>query len=131
MGAFAEEVLLLERSIRGKICPKGIITDAQEMRRIYLEEFGTPSACITYGANIESSANPDLVRQYGLEPNQYYLIASRMVPENNADLIIEAFNRLRHKPRARGRGQRELQERFRRKIDGPRRKEGSLSRARP
>ena len=94
-GAFAKKYFYWNARSVGKICPKGIITDAQEMRRIYLEEFGTPSACITYGANIESSANPDLVRQYGLEPNQYYLIASRMVPENNADLIIEAFNRLR------------------------------------
>jgi glycosyltransferase involved in cell wall biosynthesis len=94
-GAFAKKYFYWNARSVGKICPKGIITDAQEMRRIYLEEFGTPSACITYGANIERSENPEVVRQYGLEPNQYYLIASRMVPENNADLIIEAFNRLR------------------------------------
>jgi len=96
-GAFAKKYFYWNARSVGRICPKGIITDAQEMRRIYLEEFGTPSACITYGANIESSTNSDVVRQYGLEPNQYYLIASRMVPENNADLIIEAFNRVRTK----------------------------------
>jgi glycosyltransferase involved in cell wall biosynthesis len=79
----------------GKICPKGVVTDAQEMRRIYLEEFATPSACIAYGANIESSTNPEVLREYGLEPNQYFLIASRMVPENNADLILQAFEQVR------------------------------------
>jgi glycosyltransferase involved in cell wall biosynthesis len=94
-GPLAKKYFYWNARFVGRICPKGIITDAQEMRRIYLEEFGTPSACITYGASIEGSTNPDVVRQYGLEPNQYYLIASRMVPENNADLIIEAFNRLR------------------------------------
>lgn len=79
----------------GKICPKGVITDAYEMRRIYFEEFGTPSACIAYGANLERGENPGLVRRYGLEPRGYYLVCSRLVPENNADLIVEGFRRLR------------------------------------
>ena len=79
----------------GKICPNGVITDASEMQRIYQDEFGTRSACIAYGANIETSENPEIIRQYGLEPFQYYLIASRMVPENNPDLIVQAFEKLR------------------------------------
>lgn len=79
----------------GKICPRGVITDAREMQRIYQEEFGTPSACIAYGANIECSENPAIVRHYGLEPFQYYLIASRMVSENNPDLIVKAFEKLK------------------------------------
>lgn len=77
----------------GKILPKGIVTDAYAMRKLYLEEFNTPSACIAYGANIESSTNPQVVRQYGLEPGGYYLIASRLVPENNAALIVEGFQK--------------------------------------
>jgi glycosyltransferase involved in cell wall biosynthesis len=81
--------------IAGKICPDGIITDAIEMQRIYLEEFGTPSVCIAYGANIETSSDPEVVRRYGLEPFGYYLIASRLVPENNADLIAKGFEHLR------------------------------------
>ena len=80
--------------LAGKICPRGIITDAVEMQRIYLAEFGTRSVCMAYGANIERSVNPDAIRQYNLEPFQYYLIASRLVPENNADLIIKGFERL-------------------------------------
>ncbi len=93
-GPIAKKYFYWNARAVGKICPKGIITDAQEMRRIYLEDFGTHSACITYGANIESSTTPEVLKKYGLEPGQYYLIASRMVPENNADLILEAFNRL-------------------------------------
>jgi glycosyltransferase involved in cell wall biosynthesis len=79
----------------GSICPKGVVTDAREMQRIYLEEFGTRSVSIAYGANVETSANPDVVREYGLQPFQYYLIASRLVPENNADLIVRAFEQVR------------------------------------
>jgi len=80
--------------LAGKICPKGIITDAVAMQRIYLAEFGTRSVCMAYGANIERSVNPDAICKYNLEPFQYYLIASRLVPENNADLIIKGFERL-------------------------------------
>jgi glycosyltransferase involved in cell wall biosynthesis len=79
--------------LSGKILPRGIITDAYAMRKLYLDEFKTPSACIAYGGNIESSANPEIVRQYGLEPGGYYLIASRLVPENNASLIVEGFKK--------------------------------------
>jgi len=77
----------------GRILPRGIITDAYAMRKLYLEEFHTPSACITYGGNIECSTNPEIVRQYGLEPGDYYLIASRLVPENNAGMIVEGFQK--------------------------------------
>jgi glycosyltransferase involved in cell wall biosynthesis len=79
----------------GGICPKGVVTDAQEMRRIYLEEFGTASVSIAYGANLEKSTNPEVVKQYGLEPSGYYLVASRLVPENNADLIVRAFEKVK------------------------------------
>jgi glycosyltransferase involved in cell wall biosynthesis len=94
-GPIAKKYFLLNARIVGKVCPKGIITDAYEMHRIYMDEFHTPSACIAYGANIEASTDPDTVRQYGLTPGGYYLIASRMVPENNADLIVDAFNRIK------------------------------------
>ena len=68
-----------------------LITDAEAMRKIYLEEFGKETTMIAYGAYVESSENPDSVRQLGVEPSGYYLIASRLIPENHADLIIEGF----------------------------------------
>ena len=94
-GPIGKKYFHTNATIVGKVCPKGVITDAYEMHRIYMDEFHTPSACIAYGANIEVSTDPDAVRQYGLTPGEYYLIASRMVPENNADLIVDAFNRIK------------------------------------
>jgi glycosyltransferase involved in cell wall biosynthesis len=96
-GPAAKKYLYWNAKIAKRICPKGIITDAFEMHRVYMDEFQTPSACITYGANIETSERPEVLSQYGVTPGQYYLIASRMVPENNADLIIDAFNRIKTK----------------------------------
>lgn len=68
-----------------------VITDAEEMKRLYLKEFGVDTTYIAYGANIEPSENPGIIEQYGLKSREYYLIASRLVPDNNADLIVEAF----------------------------------------
>ncbi|HMC32359.1 MAG TPA: glycosyltransferase [Candidatus Angelobacter sp.] len=92
-GALGKGYFYWNAKLCGKIIPRGVITDAYAMRALYLQEFKTPSACIAYGGNIETSMNPGIVRQYGLEPGNYYLIASRLVPENNAALIVEGFKK--------------------------------------
>jgi glycosyltransferase involved in cell wall biosynthesis len=94
-GALAKAYFYLNGRMVGRICPKGVITDAREMQRIYVEEFSTPSACIAYGADLDTTTESQALSQYGLEPFKYYLILSRMVPENNADLIVNAFQRVR------------------------------------
>ena len=68
-----------------------IVTDADEMHRLYAREFGIDSAYIAYGANIERSEHPEWIEEYGARPHDYYLIASRLIPDNNADLIVQAF----------------------------------------
>lgn len=68
-----------------------VITDAKGMQDIYYEEFNCRSTDIAYGANPSYAENPEVVKQFGLEPGGYYLIASRLVPDNNADLIVKAF----------------------------------------
>ena len=70
-----------------------IVTDADEMHRLYARDFGIDTTYIAYGANIETSTDAGILAQYGLEPKSYYLIASRLIPDNNADLIVEAFCR--------------------------------------
>jgi glycosyltransferase involved in cell wall biosynthesis len=75
----------------------GIINDSEAMRAFYREEFGRDSYFVAYGAEIKESEHPEVLAAYGVEPRGYYLIASRMVPENNADLIIKAFTASRSK----------------------------------
>jgi len=94
-GKFGKAYFYLNAKFVGRICPKGVITDAEEMRQVYLNEFSTPSICIAYGASLEKAKNPSILQKYGLEPFQYYLVASRLVPENSADLIVKAFERVR------------------------------------
>lgn len=68
-----------------------LITDADAMVDYYVREYGRKLEMIAYGAYIEDSTEPAIIAQYEVSPMQYYLVASRLVPENNADLIVEAF----------------------------------------
>jgi glycosyltransferase involved in cell wall biosynthesis len=68
-----------------------VITDAEEMRKVYLEEFNKDSTVIAYGANIRYSKDPSLVTQFGLRSQEYYLIVGRLIPDNNADLLVDGF----------------------------------------
>ena len=68
-----------------------IITDAEEMRKVYLEEFRKESTVIAYGANISYPKNPSLLDPFNLKPQEYYLVVGRLIPDNNADLLLEGF----------------------------------------
>ena len=68
-----------------------VITDADAMRTIYLKEFGKDSTVIAYGANIRYPKNPAVLEQLSLEPFSYYLIVGRLIPDNNADLLVKGF----------------------------------------
>jgi len=74
---------------------KVVITDAEEMHRLYAAKFGIDSAYIAYGANVVESRNPDVVTKYGLSPGRYFLAVGRMIPDNNADLIVSGFSRVK------------------------------------
>ena len=74
-----------------------IITDADAMREIYLDEFNTDSTVIAYGANIRHSTQPELISKWNLMPNGYYLIVGRLIPDNNALLILQEFVRSQSK----------------------------------
>lgn len=68
-----------------------VITDSTEMQKIYRQEFKAESTMIAYGANISPAAPPELLNRWGLSPRQYFLIVGRLVPDNNADLIVREF----------------------------------------
>ncbi len=68
-----------------------IINDSDEMRRVYLDLFQKDSKVIAYGANPRESVDSQPIQKWDLESRDYYLIVGRLVPDNNADLIIEGF----------------------------------------
>ena len=68
-----------------------IINDSDEMRKVYLDLFKRDSKVIAYGADIRKSEFPDLINEWNLKKREYYLVIGRLIPDNNADLIIKGF----------------------------------------
>lgn len=68
-----------------------IITDAEAMRQVYLTEFKKDSTVIAYGADIRYSQDASLIHQFNLEPEEYYLIVGRLIPDNNSHLLLDGF----------------------------------------
>ncbi|WP_051316071.1 glycosyltransferase [Algoriphagus vanfongensis] len=68
-----------------------VINDSDEMKRVYLELFQTDSKVIAYGANPRENVEADPIFKWDLQSREYFLIVGRLVPDNNAELIIEGF----------------------------------------
>lgn len=77
------------------ILPSEMVTDAQVIQDYYLAEHNTQSTMIAYGSEVERRPDRATVRKWRVEPNRYVLYVSRLEPENNARLVIEAFKRVR------------------------------------
>lgn len=68
-----------------------VITDSAAMQKIYRDEFAADSTMIAYGANFPPPADPGVLAKWKLEPGRYYLVVGRLIPDNNADLIVREF----------------------------------------
>ncbi len=77
------------------LLPNVMVTDAQVIQDYYLARHNSPSTMIAYGSEVERRPDRATVRKWRVEPNRYVLYVSRLEPENNAHLVIEAFKRVR------------------------------------
>jgi len=68
-----------------------IINDSDEMRKVYLNMFKKDSVVIAYGAKVTKFEDQSLIKQWLIKPKEYYLVVGRMIPDNNADVIVKGF----------------------------------------
>jgi len=77
------------------LLPTEMVTDAQVIQDYYLARHNARSTMIAYGSEVERRPDRELVHNWRVEPNRYVLYVSRLEPENNAHLVIEAFKKVR------------------------------------
>ena len=70
-----------------------IITDAQEMKKVYKKLFNTNSTVIAYGPKEILYSKTNILNKIGLKKLEYYLIVGRLIPDNNWDILVEGFKR--------------------------------------
>ena len=61
------------------------------MRKIYLNLFQRDSKVIAYGSNVLAKSKINIIKSWNIESKKYFLVVGRLVPDNNADLIINGF----------------------------------------
>src|SRR5205814_2006879 len=76
------------------VIPNAIVTDAKVIRDYYEQKYGKTSLMIAYGADCEPARTTLALDQLGVQPREYFLYVSRLEPENNAHIVIEAFERV-------------------------------------
>ena len=89
-GRLGRAYFLSAAHVAVRVCNR-LVTDAEGMRRFYLDHFAKDTTMIAYGAHVEASSAPELLERYGVRAREYYLVVSRLIPENNLDIMLEGY----------------------------------------
>jgi glycosyltransferase involved in cell wall biosynthesis len=73
-------------------CQK-LVVDSRAMQGYYRKYFARETLYIPFGVDLKAPKNPARLQEFGVQQRGYFFIASRFVPENHVDLMIEAFCR--------------------------------------
>jgi glycosyltransferase involved in cell wall biosynthesis len=71
--------------------PIHVVTDARVIQRYYLEAYGRDTDYFPYGTELEPVPDDGTLARLELEPGRYVLYVSRLEPENNAHVVVEAY----------------------------------------
>lgn len=76
------------------ILPNAFLTDSRVVQQYYRETYGVTPTYIAYGSEVSPLPPGEILRKWGLEPRKYILFVGRLVPENCAHHLVEAFRLL-------------------------------------
>lgn len=68
-----------------------LIADNMGIHDYYKENFGVESKFLAYGADVHTDFNADYLKEFGLKPEEYYILVARLEPENNIVMAIEGY----------------------------------------
>lgn len=68
-----------------------LIADNMGIQDYYQQKYGKPSKFLAYGADIHDDYDENLLNEFQLKSNDYYLIVARMEPENNIEMAIKGY----------------------------------------
>lgn len=68
-----------------------LIADNMGIHDYYKEKYGKESKFLAYGADIHDDFNTEYLNEFGLKPEEYYILIARLEPENNITMAIEGY----------------------------------------
>jgi len=93
-GRFARWFLKTSEKI-ATIFPDVVIADSKAVEEYYLTTYRKKTVMIPYGAEMRYIFPSRCLHKFGLEPRRYILFVGRLVPENGAHLLIEAYKKIK------------------------------------
>ena len=74
--------------------PVHVVTDARVIQSYYARAYGRETAFFPYGTDLEPVPEDGTLNRLGIEAGRYVLYVSRLEPENNAHVVIDAYTRV-------------------------------------
>lgn len=71
--------------------PVHLVTDARVIQDYYAKAYGRRTDYFPYGTDLEPVPDDGTLARVGLRPGGYVLYVSRLEPENNAHVVIDAY----------------------------------------
>jgi glycosyltransferase involved in cell wall biosynthesis len=92
-GGFAKRYLRFSERMATKLA-SCIVADSHVVEKYYRDKFKKPTVFLPYGSDVPRLPPGETLQQLDLTPDGYILWVGRLVPENNAHDVIEAYQRL-------------------------------------
>jgi glycosyltransferase involved in cell wall biosynthesis len=88
--ALAKKYIQLAEYLATKL-PNAYLTDSRVVQGYYRDRYGGEPPYIPYGSEVALAPPGETLARYGLAPGKYILFVGRLVPENCAHHLVEAF----------------------------------------
>lgn len=90
---FAKQYIQFAEYLATKL-PNLYLTDSQVVQNYYTTRFKSTPPYIPYGSDVELLPAGETLARFGLESKRYVLFVGRLVPENCAHHLVDAFRAL-------------------------------------
>ncbi len=74
--------------------PNQYVTDSRVVQQYYESQYGRKPIYIPYGSEVEIVPADETLKKYDLKPRRYLLFVGRLVPENCAHHLVDAFREI-------------------------------------
>ena len=74
--------------------PIEVVTDARVIQEHYRTAYGRETRYFPYGTDLDPVQDDGTLERVGLREGEYVLYVSRLEPENNAHVVIDAYSRV-------------------------------------